>query len=70
MSNLGDAPQIGADGIPVARVGDAAGSEHLGASMYELRPGDEMVFQRRGRTERRAARALMWPRLFATTHRA
>lgn len=44
MSNLGDAPQVGADGIPTARVGDAAGAEHLGASVYELRPGDEMPF--------------------------
>lgn len=44
MSNLGDALEMGADGIHAVRVGDAAGSEHLGASLYELRPGDEMVF--------------------------
>lgn len=44
MSNLGDEAQVGADGIRVVRLGDAAGSEHLGASLYELRPGEEMVF--------------------------
>jgi uncharacterized cupin superfamily protein len=44
VANLGDTPTSGSDGIPVARVGEAAGSEQLGASVYELRPGDEMVF--------------------------
>lgn len=44
MSNLGDARRMGTDGIQAVRVGEAAGSENLGASLYELRPGDEMVF--------------------------
>jgi quercetin dioxygenase-like cupin family protein len=44
MSNLDDSPDLGADGLLVARVAEAAGAEHLGASVYEFRPGDEMVF--------------------------
>jgi uncharacterized cupin superfamily protein len=44
VANLGDTSATGANGIPVARVGEAAGAEELGASVYELRPGDEMVF--------------------------
>jgi uncharacterized cupin superfamily protein len=44
VSNLDDPLPVGADGIPAARVGEAAGAEHLGASLYELRPGDDMVF--------------------------
>ena len=44
MSNLGDRLRLGADGIHVARVGEDAGAENLGASVYELHPGDEMVF--------------------------
>jgi uncharacterized cupin superfamily protein len=44
VSNLDDPPVVGGDGIPAARVAEAAGAEHLGASLYELRPGDEMVF--------------------------
>lgn len=44
VSNLHDRPGIGGDGIRVARVGEDAGAEHLGASVYELAPGDEMVF--------------------------
>jgi uncharacterized cupin superfamily protein len=44
VSNLGDPPQETGDGLRAVRVGEAAGSEHLGASLYELAPGDEMVF--------------------------
>lgn len=44
MSNLDDPPAVGGDGILRARVGEDAGAEHLGASVYELRPGEEMVF--------------------------
>jgi uncharacterized cupin superfamily protein len=32
------------DGLHAARLGEAAGCEHLGMSLYELAPGDEMVF--------------------------
>ena len=44
MSNLNDALEATADGIRVLRVAERAGAEHLGASVYELEPGDEMVF--------------------------
>ena len=44
MSNLDDPLAVGLDGIAAARVAETAGAEHLGASVYELRPGDEMVF--------------------------
>lgn len=44
MSNLNDPPAVGTDGILTARVAEAAGAEHLGASVYHLNPGDEMVF--------------------------
>ena len=44
MSNLNDALEATADGIRVLRVAERAGAEHLGASVYELHPGDEMVF--------------------------
>jgi uncharacterized cupin superfamily protein len=44
VSNLGDPLEESPDGMRVARVAERAGSEHLGASLYELRPGDEMVF--------------------------
>jgi uncharacterized cupin superfamily protein len=44
VSNLRDPSAIGSDGIAVARVGETAGGEQLGASVYELQPGDEMVF--------------------------
>ena len=44
MSNLCDVLRVGSDGIRVARVGEDAGAEQLGASVYELDPGDEMVF--------------------------
>ncbi|HEY2355043.1 MAG TPA: cupin domain-containing protein [Gaiellaceae bacterium] len=44
MSNLGDPLAPTADGVRAVRVGEAAGAEHLGASVYELEPGEEMVF--------------------------
>jgi uncharacterized cupin superfamily protein len=44
MSNLNDPLELTGDGIRAIRVAEAAGAEHLGASVYELRPGDEMVF--------------------------
>jgi uncharacterized cupin superfamily protein len=44
MSNLRDDLEVGGDGLRAARVGEQAGAEWLGASVYELRPGDEMVF--------------------------
>jgi uncharacterized cupin superfamily protein len=44
VSNLGDPVQETGDALPAVRVGERAGSEHLGASLYILRPGDEMVF--------------------------
>jgi uncharacterized cupin superfamily protein len=44
MSNLRDAPEVTSDGLRVVRVGEEAGCEHVGASVYELQPGDEMVF--------------------------
>jgi len=33
-----------ADGIRAVRVAERAGAEHLGASLYEVQPGEEMVF--------------------------
>jgi uncharacterized cupin superfamily protein len=44
MSNLNDPPEVTGDGRRAARVAERAGAEHLGASVYELRPGEEMVF--------------------------
>jgi uncharacterized cupin superfamily protein len=44
VSNIHDAVRAGAGGLRAARVAEAAGAEHLGASVYELQPGDEMVF--------------------------
>ena len=44
MSNLDDPLETTADGLRAARVGERAGAEQLGASVYELSPGDEMVF--------------------------
>ena len=44
MSNLNDPLEATADGVRAARVAERAGAEHLGASLYELQPGDEMVF--------------------------
>jgi uncharacterized cupin superfamily protein len=44
VSNLGDPVEETADGLHAARVAERAGAEQLGASLYELRPGEEMVF--------------------------
>jgi len=44
VSNLGDPLETTGDGLRAARVGERAGAEQLGASVYELNPGDEMVF--------------------------
>ena len=44
MSNLNDPLEPTPDGIPAARLAEPAGSEYLGASLYELQPGQEMVF--------------------------
>jgi uncharacterized cupin superfamily protein len=44
MSNLNDPREPTADGIRAVRVAERAGAEHLGASLYELQPGEEMVF--------------------------
>lgn len=44
MSNLNDVLEVSGEGLRVARVGEHAGAEHLGASVYELQPEEEMVF--------------------------
>ena len=44
MSNLKDSPDVGPDGLRAARIAERAGAEHLGATVYDLDPGDEMVF--------------------------
>jgi uncharacterized cupin superfamily protein len=44
MSNLNDSLEMTADRVAAVRVGARAGAEHLGASVYELQPGGEMVF--------------------------
>src|SRR5438093_6669674 len=44
MSNLNDPLSPTPDGIRAARVAERAGAEHLGESLYELQPGEEMVF--------------------------
>jgi uncharacterized cupin superfamily protein len=44
MSNLSDPRETTADGVRAVRVAERAGAEHLGASLYELQPGEEMVF--------------------------
>jgi uncharacterized cupin superfamily protein len=44
VSNLRDPLELTADGVRAARIAEHAGAEHLGASLYELRPGEEMVF--------------------------
>jgi uncharacterized cupin superfamily protein len=44
VSNLNDPLQPTGDGILAARLAEGAGSEYLGASLYELQPGQEMVF--------------------------
>jgi uncharacterized cupin superfamily protein len=44
MSNLNDPLETTGDGLRAVRIAERAGGEHLGASLYELQPGDEMVF--------------------------
>lgn len=44
MSNLNDPLEMTGDGLRAARVAERAGGEHLGASVYELQSGDDMVF--------------------------
>lgn len=44
MTNLNDAPEPTGHGVHAIRVGERAGAEELGASVYTLQPGDEMVF--------------------------
>jgi uncharacterized cupin superfamily protein len=44
MTNLNDPLEVTGDGLNAVRVGERAGARHLGASLYVLRPGDEMVF--------------------------
>lgn len=44
MSNLNDPLEPTPDGIPAVRLAERAGSEYLGASLYELQPRQEMVF--------------------------
>jgi len=44
VSNLGGPTKETGDGLQVVRVGEQACSEHLGASLYVLQPGQEMVF--------------------------
>jgi uncharacterized cupin superfamily protein len=44
MSNLNDSTETTADGIRAVRIAERAGAEHLGASLYEVQPGEEMVF--------------------------
>jgi uncharacterized cupin superfamily protein len=51
MSNLNDPAEPTADGLLAVRVAERAGAEHLGASAYELQPGDEMVFHYHVRRE-------------------
>ena len=44
MSNLHDPPDTTSDGLRTIRLAEQAGAEHLGVRLYELQPGDEMVF--------------------------
>jgi uncharacterized cupin superfamily protein len=44
MTNLNDPLEVTGDGVRAVRVAERAGARHLGASVYELQPGDEMVF--------------------------
>jgi uncharacterized cupin superfamily protein len=44
MSNLSDMTEVTGDGLRAVRVGERAGAKALGASVYELEPGDEMVY--------------------------
>ena len=44
MANVWDTGAVGPDGIRQLRVASAAGAEHLGASVYELEPGEAMDY--------------------------
>ena len=44
MPNIYDADLLPSDAGRRSRVAEAAGSEHLGATLYELEPGDAMPF--------------------------
>jgi uncharacterized cupin superfamily protein len=44
VSNLNDPLETTGDGLRAARVAEAAGADELGASVYRLEPGEEMVF--------------------------
>jgi hypothetical protein len=44
MSNLNDPLEETADGVHAVRIAERARAEHLGASLYDLQPGEEMVF--------------------------
>ena len=44
MPNIHDPRLEEAEGLLRDRLAEAAGAEHIGLSLYELRPGDEMVF--------------------------
>jgi uncharacterized cupin superfamily protein len=43
ISNLNDSLEVTGDGVRAVRIAERAGAEHLGASVYELQPGEEMV---------------------------
>jgi hypothetical protein len=59
MSNLRDPLGLTADGLRAMRVADRAGAEHLGASVYRLQPGEEMVFPTTFSVRSRAASAAL-----------
>jgi uncharacterized cupin superfamily protein len=44
MSNLHDPLEPNSEGLKTRRLAEAAGSEYLGSTLYELAPGQEMVF--------------------------
>jgi uncharacterized cupin superfamily protein len=44
VSSLNDPTELTGDGLRGVRVAERAGAERLGASLYELQPGEEMVF--------------------------
>jgi uncharacterized cupin superfamily protein len=44
MSNLNDRREATGDGLQAVRLAERAGAVNLGVSLYELQPGDEMVF--------------------------
>ena len=43
MANIGDVPTVSAEGLATLRLGESAGSENLGMSLYELQPDQGMV---------------------------